>query len=411
MRSKLGTKGRLGALITSFVLLVLLIIHAPATKPGVPEKPTASVTSDLRLEPAAVPPAPVEPAAPAEPVKTDPVPEAEPEAAKSDPAPEAPETPPSAVDASLPVESTPETPSEPVSVPAETPSDAGTEPVAEPQESSPEQVEEPAQTAQDGEPEALESSEPSESETPSLPTEPADASVETVPVETPAPEELEENAAASEPEVAPEVVPDAAPAVESEAAPVQDEKPAEEITEGQEEQSTPMQPVVDEPETVAPDAEESVIEGDVALPADTSLKSLGGGVYWLDPGHDLEKELEALPDAGTLVFLTPLPTLRGPGLDHARPGIVIPAANPDDVSDDAVARFVHFAADSPRPVVVAALQGAYRAAYFKGAYLMACRNMGIEDALKEIEPELQESEATRDEIIHRLHGLDVERLK
>ncbi len=131
-----------------------------------------------------------------------------------------------------------------------------------------------------------------------------------------------------------------------------------------------------------------------------SLEVLGDGVYWLDPRHDLEQELSAIPEVGELVLLTPLPGYRSTGFEHLKTEVL--PADPADLTVDTAEHFLDLTTNHNRPVVVAVLPGARGAAYFKGVYFLRNRNLPLEDVLRELDPELQEAGGARDAIIHRL---------
>lgn len=134
--------------------------------------------------------------------------------------------------------------------------------------------------------------------------------------------------------------------------------------------------------------------------ANANLEVLGDGIFWLDPRHDLEKELAAIPDIGTLVLLTPLPGFQISGFEHVK--IEAIPADAADIIHDSAERFLHVVSDASRPIVVAPLSGARGAAFFKGAYLLARRNLNQEEVMREIEPELEQAGEAREEIVHRL---------
>lgn len=144
----------------------------------------------------------------------------------------------------------------------------------------------------------------------------------------------------------------------------------------------------------------------IPLPASAgpSLEVLGGGVYWLDSRHNFKTELAAIPEIDTLVLLAPLPGYEAEGVDHIKVEII--SADVADLSTDAAARFIHLTSGEFAPVVAAVVDGARGAAFFKGAYLLANRNMGLDEALREIEPELKEAGPAAEEIVHRLRRLD-----
>lgn len=142
---------------------------------------------------------------------------------------------------------------------------------------------------------------------------------------------------------------------------------------------------------------------DLAPLPNANIEVLDDNVYWLASRFDLDKELAALDRIGTLILLAPLPGHRVHGFEHVRTEVI-----PADISDlgrEAADRFLHLAADKSGRVVIAVQSGARGAAFFKGAYFLANRNMSMEDVIAEIGPELEEAGGARDEIIHRLMRL------
>ncbi len=135
--------------------------------------------------------------------------------------------------------------------------------------------------------------------------------------------------------------------------------------------------------------------------ANANLEVLGDGVYWLSSRHDLEKELAAVPEIGVLILLAPMPGYHSAGLDHVRTEVI--PADPGDLTAEEAERFLHLTTETRKPVVAAALPGARGAAFFKGAYFLAKRNLSFDDMLREIDPELREAGDDRDDIVHRLH--------
>ncbi len=169
---------------------------------------------------------------------------------------------------------------------------------------------------------------------------------------------------------------------------------------------SPSVPEPEEPPVSQPDesgalvvAETPPVRATQLLP-NASLEVLGDGVYWLDPRHDLEQELAAIPEVGGLVLLTPLPGYRSTGFEHLKTEVL--PADPADLTVDAAEHFLDLTTNHNRPVVVAVLPGARGAAYFKGVYFLRNRNLPLEDVLRELDPELQEAGGARDAIIHRL---------
>lgn len=142
---------------------------------------------------------------------------------------------------------------------------------------------------------------------------------------------------------------------------------------------------------------------------DANLEELGDNVFWLDPKHDLEKELAAIPEVGTLVLLTPMHGYWAKGFEHIRTETI--PADIADLSDDAAAHFLHLTSEAPHPVIVAALPGARGAAFFKGVYLLARRKLNPENLSAAIAPELDDASYAAEEILHRLRRLDVTQLK
>lgn len=134
--------------------------------------------------------------------------------------------------------------------------------------------------------------------------------------------------------------------------------------------------------------------------ANANLEVLGDGIFWLDPRHDLETELSAVPDIGTLVLLTPLPGFQVTGFEHVKTETI--PADAADIVHDSAEHFLHVLSDANRPIVVAPLAGARGAAFFKGAYLLSHRNLSKDEVMREIEPELDQAGEAREEIIHRL---------
>jgi hypothetical protein len=134
-----------------------------------------------------------------------------------------------------------------------------------------------------------------------------------------------------------------------------------------------------------------------------NLEVLGDGVYWLDPGHDPETELAAVPELRRLVVLAPLPGYRAQEFAHVKTEVI--PADPADLTRDAADHFIHLTGGADKPVAVAVLPGTRGAAFFKGAYLLHHRAMTVQDMLREITPELDDAGDARDDIIHRLTRL------
>lgn len=477
MRSKLGTKSRLAAHISAFVLLILMLVYVapPQIKPdqgesqtpaAQPTPPTEPIVAEQREEPAKAEPqmAALQPertdvpaasvaviaSTPANPVATlekageaasegIPVGELRPPSAEADTqfasAPEsaplfvsspepAAETPPetpgdvepavvaSAASAVGEAAPTPETPIDPVEhvEPVEPAAEPET-PAVEPAEETPsadaaetpaEPVEvEPAETTPVPESE-------SESETTGGDVPSGDS---TDPITAIGPETSVEPLGSAEPSE----LPDPADAPEEGAEPTApEEERTDEEEKGEAVVSEPEivaeQPAAEQPDesgalvVAAPEEDSQAAAASSPLPNAANLEVLDDGVYWLDSRHDLEKELASVSDLGTLILLAPLPGYRGPDVE-AGATEMIPAAAAD-LTEDAAARFLHLTANSPRPVVVAALPGAHGAAFFKGAYLLVNRNLDAGEMLAEIEGELNEAGTAREEIEHRLMRLD-----
>ncbi|MCC8166355.1 MAG: hypothetical protein LIQ31_09435 [Planctomycetes bacterium] len=176
--------------------------------------------------------------------------------------------------------------------------------------------------------------------------------------------------------------------------------------------AAPTVPEPEEPPVSQPDesgalvvAETPPVRAAQLLP-NASLEVLGDGVYWLDPRHDLEQELGAIPEVGGLVLLTPLPGYRSTGFEHLKTEVL--PADPADLTVDAAEHFLDLTTNHTRPVVVAVLPGARGAAFFKGIYFLRNRNLPLDDVLRELEPELQEAGGARDAIVHRLIRFNAE---
>lgn len=149
---------------------------------------------------------------------------------------------------------------------------------------------------------------------------------------------------------------------------------------------------------------DSDVEGKPAEPiANANLEVLGDKVYWLGPRHDLERELATIPEIGSLIVIAPLPGYRMHGFEDIRTEII--PADLADLDQEAAEHFVYRTSNVTRPVVVAVRPGALGAAFFKGAYILANRNLSTEDMLREIGPELEDAGAAGDDIVHRLRRL------
>ncbi len=390
MRSKIGTKSRLAAHILALILLIVLLVYGvpPQTAPHQPLQPSVHIP----IEPATPPaePQPVRPVAPEAPSQPEPavvplpVPtpiappvdptatldrihspadgDAVPSGALRPPLPEPADEP--LLPEEPPVPAEPEAEPEPVQLPDEpVPAEPITEEISPP-------VEETAITPLDAAPEPEPEPAPIESiatpEEPTLGDEPvAESSVEPTP----------------EPEAAAPAVSDDAEATE---------QPA--VTQPDESGSL----VVATPES----GEDAPVPATAPLPRLANLEVLGDGVYWLDAGYDLEKELAAIPEIGSLVFLSPLPDHQSTGFEHVKTESI--PADLADLDRDAAERYLHITSAEAGPVVTAVLPGARGAAFFKGAYLLANRKLDMEEVLRELEPELESAGEARDEIIHRL---------
>ncbi len=364
MRSRLGTKSRFAAHLTSLVLLVLILAYMttpnePALPmPAVPSAPAAPQPELPVTMPIVVPDAPVQPAVPIAP--SEPVVETQ---------PVAPAEPAERVEPSVPEATTPL-----AEVPAE-----------------------PAPDATIDTPPAIEEKAPSEPES------------VTIPVAEPATGETGKKE--PEPSEDPVVVPESE--VTEEAKEPESTETVEEPEEPEtpEDVETPDVPHSESAAVVQPDESGALVvaesdDGSDTMPAasafavDTDLEVLGDGVYWLDSRHDIAGKLAAIPETGTLILLAPLPGYRMQGLPHVRTEVI--SANAEDVTGDAADRFVYLTGHADSPVVVAAVPGASGAAFFKGMYLLKSRAMELDEVLEQIEPELLEAGTAREELIHRL---------
>lgn len=365
MRSKIGTQSRLAAHILALVLLILMLVYI---------SPSPSVKATA---------APARPAA------------AEPAAKTLAGTPLAEHAPPGDADTldRIHARVTPE----PAATATLRPPAAEPAPVEEPKTATtPDQTSlRPPETA-----EAISSESP-----PETPVETAAASVAADQPDVPALTGLRPT---DEPEeAAPTPAEELAPFISDEGsdtlAPVSETEPSE-------------TPVADDSAVIAPQPDESgslvVASADTGLThpvaattplPNANLEVLGDGVYWLDPSHNLEAELAAIPEIGTLVLLTPLPGYRVVGFEHVKTEAI--AADAADLDHDSAEHFLHVAADAKRPIVIAPLSGARGGAFFKGVYLLANRNLSTEEVLREIAPELDQAGEARHEIIHRLLSL------
>lgn len=368
MRSKLGTKSRLAAHILALLLLIVLLVHGG---PAAPEQPaqhkplrpslslppqdeaaaaTPDAGPDLATAPIAAPDL-ANTAAPVAPVVAD-----APDSTQTAPVAE-PDTVP---DATAVVETTPETP---------VASDAA------------QSVDESALTDIPDSPVPGEQEMPVVDETNQLESgESAVPAVPAVPVVPVVPAEATESVQPSEAVVAP---------VEAEE--------SNEPSAAQPDESGSL--VVATPE----DGPDAPIPVTTPLPENANLVVLGDGVYWLDSRYDLEKELAAIPEIGTLVFLAPLPHYHSQGFEHVQTEVI--AADMADLSRDAAERYLHLVENRKHPVVTAVLPGARGAAFFKGAYLLTNSKLALTEVVRELEPELDEAGPAKDDIIHRLTRL------
>jgi hypothetical protein len=352
MRSKIGTKTRLAAHILALLLLIILLAHSnPAASRQSPQ-PQPAPPGDF------IPP----------PAKTDAAPDAVPAAPIERIVPVGGKVDGTLDQVHVPADIEAYAPGS-LRPPGETP--AGPEPV----EPSPEPGAVP--------------------ETPAGPIDPAPP--ETVP--EPAPQEIPAvQASIAEPAAEAE---DVSEPTEPESAPPESAP------------SNPVEPA--EPATSQPDESGSLVVAasgagsDLPVPAATPLPGnanlvvLGDGVYWLDSRHNLEKELSAIPEIGSLVFLAPVPDYHSTGFEHVKTEVI--AADLADIGGDAAEQYLQAVAGDTPPVVTAVLPGARGAAFFKGVYLLANRKQDIAEIIRELEPELEESGDARDDIIHRLMRL------
>ena len=145
----------------------------------------------------------------------------------------------------------------------------------------------------------------------------------------------------------------------------------------------------------------------VPLPRDAGLEILDDGAYWIGPGDAQKEKIGHLPAGTRLVYLVPEGELQLPDVGPLS-AESIPAVG-DGLDADAAERFLralrHHKTGDGAAVVV--LPGAWGAAFFKGAYLMAARGLGLDAAVVELEPDLEKAGEHREEILHRLSRLDV----
>lgn len=236
------------------------------------------------------------------------------------------------------------------------------------------------------------------------------AAEEPVAIQTPVAEE--EPAAVTDDNDAAEALVEEEPApLPAEPAKPEPEEPVQKPVEPEPEPAAAADDTQTPPETQPDESGSLVVAGaDASRPvaaatplSNANLQVLGDGVYWLDSRHDLTEELGAIPEIGTLIFLTPLPGYHTQGFEHVKTEAI--PADAADLTRDAAERYLHLTGNVTRPVVTAVVPGARGAAFFKGAYLLANRKMDMDELLREIEPELTEAGAARDEIIHRLMRL------
>ncbi len=458
MRSRLGTKSRLAAHLTSLALLILMLVYlttpakppipapvppAPVAPPpvteaitpvepihpavppaataqpepvqeplGISPQPGLPVGPSTVIEPVIAPTVPVVPPAPPgglRPPEPDqpaaPVPEPEPEPVVEEPPVLSEPTPPVEPD---PVPPAPEESAEPVVEQAETdPTPPAEEIDAEP-ETAPEP---PATIAPFAAPVSVDTNLPedpiAEEEQDDLIQDVIDTALDihpSEPVEHIIEDPMPDLDTPDQPDSAAEVDEPSDMAV----------PPEEEIIEEETEQA-PEEPAAAQPDesgslVVAEPADaDSPVPAVTPLPANANLEVLGDGVYWLDSDHDIVKELAAIPEAGTLILLAPLPGYRAQGLSHVRTEVI--PADTADLTTDAAEQFVHLTGTAVKPVVVAAIPGARGAAFFKGMYLLTHRNLPLEEMLAEIEPDLEEAGPARDDVIHRLRRIEADGLQ
>lgn len=367
MRSKIGTKSRLAAHIIALILLIIMLINVPGLERVSTqiEKRTPRKT-DGRILDRTTPILPV------------PVPDSSTTLDRVHIAADAVGTP---VEGLRPPDAT-------SASGGETPRDSGESTTPAPVEEQPPAVETPEDAAVEA-PQSL----------PELPevTNSTAAAVEEgteAPVE---PEEAGEDAAAAPTPAGEESETEVNGAVE-EGAPVQPDAPPVEAGDGE-------KPVLSQPDEsgyiVVADSDS---EGKPAEPiANANLEVLGDKVYWLGPRHDLERELATIPEIGSLIVIAPLPGYRMHGFEDLRVEVI--PADLADLDQEAAEHFVYLTSNVTRPVVVAVRPGALGAAFFKGAYILANRNLSTEDMLREIGPELEDAGAAGDDIVHRLRRL------
>lgn len=410
MRSRLGTKSRLAAHLTALVLLIMMLVYIVPSQPiaesrddgAISETEVAEVSerrsraarrraaeaaaeADAARTASATPPAPAEAVAvaPAEPATT-------PSAAKESPAATVPAavlvpatTPPPAAETGERKDPAPaaavETPSPEITAIQPASADA----IADTPEADPAGEAERPAIADD--------------QTAIKPQDAATAAADGPPASEP-----ESTPKTGDDAILPEEPPVPGPSSATDGdAKIPAEMPAEAVV-----------PQPDETGSLAVADNETGFAAPVAaatpLP-NVNLEVLGENVYWLDPQHDLEKELAAVPEIGTLILLAPLPGFRFQGFEHIQTEII--PADIADLSDDAAARFLHLTDKPARPVVAAVLPGTRGAAFFKGVYLLARRHLAAADLRKEIDEDLAEAGDAAEEIVHRLERLDVNDLK
>lgn len=438
MRSRIDTITRLAAHVTAVVLLVLVWVSTEPKQPPIQPR-----IIDLPSEPVTLPAVPAEPIAvsPA-PAETSPPP-VEPPAAESavpvsdEPVPEPPADAPIAPASDEATAAAEPTEGEP-SVPADTDEIAQDEVQGDGHRlvfQSPEGMDE-AEAARrrlvtgpgpamlpdrvEAEPAPGEESDKTESAPPSDGEETAAEAQDPAPAAEPVAAEPEDGQAAisareEEPAAADQVqagddvspTPETTPVPPGEAAPP--ETGEEEKTDAEAEQPLPMQPDESGALVVADGEASRPEEAALPLPEAAGLEVLGDGVYWIGP-DGLADKIPHLPENTRVVALAP--TTDSPSLNL---GIalydVIPAVG-ENLDADAAERFLRDLQVKPGESAVAvALPGAWGAAFFKGAFLLAVRDADPDAAFAELEPELGLAGERRDEILHRLRRLDVDSLR
>lgn len=424
MRSKIGTKSRLAAHLLALVLLILMLVYlAPASRPPEELKTRKPSVATRKQSPV--------------PSQSDKAPErAQPDGDLKNAAPLARHAPPGKSDtldrSYTPVVAT-HTPAAQLRPPgaegAAAPDVASAPGITSGQPLHSETLNESADVVPHTEalrpPEKADSESASTEEPEELPAS-EDASVPPAATESNGPEAPMEETPLEDPVVAPASEPAAATVAEETAQPENEAEKIEhleqeplrekiegesvEVDRGADEKDAESFPG-DLPAAAQPDESGSLVvaapETGFSAPVaattplpNANLEVLGDGVFWLDPHHDLEKELAAIPEIGTLVLLAPLPGYRVSGFEHVKTEVI--PADTADINHDSAEHFLHVTEDMKRPLVIAPLSGARGAAFFKGVYLLANRNLSIDDVLREIGSELDQAGEAREEIVHRL---------